>query len=363
MYLASHLRKFDWILFGAATGLTVFGLSALYSTSLAGATPDLGLFWRQLAFAGLGLVAALVVSLFNYRLLAGSSKALYVLALVMLASVLLLGDTVRGTRGWFNIFGFGIQPVEMVKILLVVYLARFMGDYARDPLGWPRIIRSGLALSGIIVLVLLQPDFGSAVLLMAVWGALLLIAGIQRRHLLIIGTVGLMALAITWLFLLQDFQKARIFAFADPNYEPLGRGYNVTQSVIAVGSGEIFGKGLGFGSQSQLRFLPERQTDFIFSTIAEELGFVGVFVLLGLFGTVFWRAYRLAAAAPSDFAVFLVLGLTVSIAVEMLVNVGAAMRLLPLTGVTLPFVSYGGSSLIAKFTMIGLLESVAVRRG
>jgi rod shape determining protein RodA len=362
MYLTAHFRKFDWILFGACLGLTTFGLAAIYGTSLSGTAPSLTVFWKQLMFAGLGIAIAVIISFFNYRLLSGAAKALYVLALALLVAVLAFGATTRGTRGWFDIGGFGLQPVELVKIILIVFLAKFMSDYARDPLGLKRILKSGFALSAVFGLVLLQPDFGSALLLMTVWGALLLIAGIRGRHLLIIGGIVLATTVAAWLFFLAPYQKQRIAVFLDPSLDPQGRGYNVIQSTIAIGSGEVFGKGLGFGSQSQLRFLPERQTDFIFAVIAEELGFIGVLVLLALFGVVFWRLYRLATAVHSDFAMFLILGVAISLAVELSVNLGGAMRLLPMTGVTLPFVSYGGSSLLAKFAMLGIMESVAVRR-
>jgi rod shape determining protein RodA len=362
MYLTAHFRKFDWVLFGACLGLTVFGLVAIYGTSLAGATPSLTVFWKQLIFAGLGVTLSVVISFFNYRLLSGAAKALYIFAVALLISVLVFGSTMRGTRGWFGIGIFGIQPVELVKIILIIFLAKFMSDYARDPLGLKRIIKSGAALSAIFGLVLLQPDFGSALLLMAVWGALLLIAGIRRNHLLIIAGLGLATAVATWFFFLGTYQRQRIEVFLDPSLDPQGSGYNVIQSSIAIGSGGLFGKGLGFGSQSQLRFLPERQTDFISAVIAEELGFVGVLVLLGLFGVVFWRLYSLAVTSRSDFAMFLILGVAISLAVELSVNLGGAMQLLPMTGVTLPFVSYGGSSLLAKFIMLGIMQSVAVRR-
>jgi rod shape determining protein RodA len=214
----------------------------------------------------------------------------------------------------------------------------------------------------VFVLVILQPDTGSALLLAAVWGALLLVSGIKRSHLAVIVTVGAVIIALAWLFFLKPYQKDRVLSFWNPSVDPLGTGYNVTQSVIAIGSGGLTGKGLGFGSQSQLRFLPERQTDFIFAVIAEELGFVGTLLICGLFGVLFWRGYRLASESRDDFAVFLTLGIMVSIASEMFVNLGGALRLLPVTGVTLPFVSYGGSSILVKFLMIGVLESIAVRR-
>lgn len=360
--------RFDWVLFGSVVLLVLFGLAALYSTSLgaggvSGATTaDFSNFWKQVTFASVGLVLALGIATFDHRGLAGYSKFLYVVSFLLLVAVLLFGRTVRGTTGWFGIGGFGIQPAELVKLFVIIFMAKFFADYARDPDKIRNIVRSGASLALLIGLVMLQPDFGSAALMVAVWGSLLLISGVRRSHLVIMAVLAVVAVIIGWAFVLKPYQKDRITSFWDPDADPLGRGYNVTQSVIAIGSGELFGKGLGYGSQSQLRFLPERQTDFIFAVIAEELGFFGVFVLLALFGTVFWRGYRLAVTSRDDFTMFLTLGITVSLAVEVFVNLGANLRLLPVTGVTLPFVSYGGSSLLVKFMMLGILESVAVRR-
>lgn len=366
-FLITGFRRFDWVLFGSAALLVVFGLSALYSTSLGGGAPgdavaDFSNFWKQIAFAAAGTLVAFAAASFDYRSLPGLSRPLYVLSLALLGAVLLFGRTVRGTTGWFGIAGFGVQPVEIVKIFLVIYLAKFFSDYARNPDKLRYIARSGAAVAGILVLVLLQPDFGSAFLMLSVWGALLLISGMRRSHLLVMVGCVAVAAVVAWMFVLRPYQKDRISAFWDPAADPLGKGYNVTQSIIAIGSGGLTGKGLGYGSQSQLRFLPERQTDFVFAVIAEELGFVGVTVLIMLFGAFFWRGYRLAAEARDDFTMFLVLGLVISLAVEVLVNLGGNLRLLPVTGVTLPFVSYGGSSIMAKFLMLGMLQSVAVRR-
>jgi len=358
--MPTYFRKFDWTLFGAAVLLTITGLSAIYSTSLGAG--DYSNFWKQAIFAGVGILLAMVIPAFDYRLLSGLARVLYVLALALLVSVLLFGQTIRGTRGWFGIGGFGIQPVELVKLFLIVYLARFFSDYARHPAGLKQILGSGIALAGVFVLVILQPDFGSALLLMAVWGALLLVSGIQRKHLAVIACLGLVTVAVSWMFILKPYQKDRVLAFADPTVDPLGSGYNVTQSVIAIGSGGLYGKGLGFGSQSQLRFLPERQTDFIFAVVAEELGFLGTLLVCGLFGIIFWRGYRMAGESHDDFAVFLTLGIMASIATEVVVNLGGAMRLMPVTGVTLPFLSYGGSSILVKYAMVGILQSITVRK-
>lgn len=360
----SYIKKFDWVMFGACIMLSAFGLAAIYSTSLGSGSsgPDFGNFWKQVAFLVIGLVLALAIPAFNYRQLAGLSKVLYGTAIALLVAVLLFGTSVRGAKSWFGVGGFGIQPVELVKIFLVIHLAKFFSEYARHPGGLKQIVGSGSAVAAAFVLVLLQPDFGSALLLLAVWGSLLLISGIRRSHLVVMALLCIVAAAVAWMFLLKPYQKDRVAVFWDASRDPSGKGYNVTQSIIAIGSGGLMGKGLGFGSQSQLRFLPERQNDFIFAVLAEELGFLGVLLLVGLFGTLFWRGYRLAATSRDDFTMFLVLGLVISIAIEAFVNVGGNLRLMPVTGVTLPFVSYGGSSLLAKYAMVGILQSVAVRR-
>jgi rod shape determining protein RodA len=191
---------------------------------------------------------------------------------------------------------------------------------------------------------------------------MLLMSGVRRRHLTAIIAVFALLGLVAWLFVLAPYQKDRVTAFLNPDFDPQGKGYNVTQSMIAIGSGNLFGQGLGYGSQSQLRFLPERNTDFIFASAAEELGLVGVVFLLGLFTVMFHRCYRLAKNSRDDFTLFLILGIVGSIAAELIINIGGTLRLLPLTGVTLPFVSYGGSSLLVKFLMIGILESIAVRQ-
>jgi rod shape determining protein RodA len=362
--MPTYIKKFDWMLFASCLALTAFGLAAIYSTSLGsqGESPDYSNFNRQLIFLAIGLVAVFVIPAFDYRLLSGFSKVLYVLSIVLLVAVLVFGRTVNGAKSWFGFGGFGVQPIEFVKIFIVVFLAKFFSDYSRHPGGLKQIFGSGSALAVILLLVLLQPELGGAMLLLATWGAVLLISGIRRSHLLVIVLLCVVTAIVSWTFILKPYQKDRLAVFWDPTRDPVGSGYNATQSVIAIGSGEVMGKGLGFGSQSQLRFLPERQTDFIFAVISEDLGFLGVTLMMILFGIFFYRGYRLAVGSRDDFTMFLVIGIMVSIGVEIFVNVGSNLRLLPVTGVTLPFVSYGGSSLIAKFVMIGILESIAVRR-
>ncbi|KPJ85159.1 hypothetical protein AMJ57_04120 [Parcubacteria bacterium SG8_24] len=327
-----------------------------------GSTADLSQFWKQVVFACAGVVLALLIPTLNYRALASLSRALFVLSLLLLVGVLLFGETIRGTTGWFRVGGLGFQPVEIVKLLLIVFLAKFFSDYRRDTYGYRRILGSGLLVGTIILLVTLQPDMGSALLLLGIWGSMLLVSGIRRSHLAAAILLTVLASVFAWTLVLQPYQKDRVLAFWDPQSDPLGRGYNVTQSIIAIGSGGLFGKGLGYGSQSQLRFLPERQTDFIFAVLAEEMGFLGVSIICILFGIIIFRGYRLALGSGDDFTLFLVLGILLSVSLELFVNIGGNLRLLPVTGVTLPFVSSGGSSLLTKFAMLGVLESVAVRR-
>ncbi len=368
------LGRYDWILLGASVMLVVFGLSALYSTSLAGVNPspylsgggqavqpDFSNFWKQFWFAAAGVLLALVVPAFDYRSFSRMTRFLLGLSVALLLAVLLFGTTIRGTTGWFGIAGFGIQPVELVKLLLIIFLAKYFSDTAGKAKGIRHVVVSGGATAVLLILVMLQPDFGSAFLLLGVWGTLVLVSGIRKSHLALMALALVLVSVFAWTFALKSYQKDRVAAFLDPNSDPLGRGYNVTQSIIAIGSGGLAGQGMGYGSQSQLRFLPERQTDFIFAVIGEELGFLGVLFLCCLFVLVFWRGYRLIRASRDDFTLYLVLGITVSLALEVFVNLGGNLRLMPVTGVTLPFVSYGGSSLLVKFLMIGVLQSVAMR--
>ena len=206
--------------------------------------------------------------------------------------------------------------------------------------------------------VLLQPDLGSALVMVALWFGLILLAGIKPRTLWIMVGTGILLFAIGWLFLFKDYQKERLLTFTDPGRDPLGAGYNVNQSIIAIGSGQLWGRGLGFGSQSQLHFLPEAQTDFIIAVIGEELGFIGLLAVIILYSILFHRLLRVARLARSDFAAYTALGVAILWSVQVGVNAGAALGLLPVTGVTLPLISYGGSSLITNYLLIGIILSV-----
>lgn len=345
----------------AAGFLACFGLVAIYSVTLGAEAPNFLNFKKQITFAAVGFILLFLISRFDYRLLKTYSNFLYLLGLLLLLIVLIFGQTIRGTKGWFFIGELGFQPVELIKFILVVFLARYFTSWARRMDQIRHIIISGLGAAVLIFLVILQPDFGSALILVCLWLSMVLIVGIKRSHLLLVLLIFFLITLGAWFLLFQDYQKARLITFFNPGADPLGRGYNITQSVIAVGAGQIFGRGLGFGSQSQLKFLPEAQTDFIFSVIAEELGFWGVTLVLGFWTVIFIRLIRLAKRVRDDFGLFLILGILVLFFIQVFVNIGVSVGLLPVTGISLPLISYGGSSLLVSLLMLGIIESMAAR--
>jgi rod shape determining protein RodA len=356
-----YFKQFDWILFITAFLLVCFGLAVIYSIAFIKENPDFLNFKKQIFSFVIGIIFLFLFSLIDYKLLKSYYIFLYILASVLLISVLIFGRTIHGTTGWFSYGIFNFQPVEFIKLILIIFLAKYFSDRARELGRLQYIILSGIFTAVLIFLVLLQPDFGSALILFILWFGLLLVIGMKRSHLLLI--LGLIAIMIigSWLFALAPYQKDRVSTFLNPSSDPLGRGYSMTQSVVAVGSGKIFGRGLGFGSQSQLRFLPESQTDFIFAVIAEELGFAGVIFILGFFIILFYRISRNAREIGDDFGLFFTLGSLILLFTQAFVNIGMNIGVAPITGITLPFISYGGSSLITNMIILGILESIFIR--
>lgn len=352
-------RRFDWVVFVAVLILTMVGLAAIYSVDLSRGD-TLIFFPTQVISLSIGLVALFVMASLQIAFFEMSARAMYVLGLLSLVTVLIFGITIRGTTGWFRFAGFSFQPAELAKLALIVFLGWRIARQARRFDQWQFVAATGFMTLLFVGLILIQPDLGSAAILSGIWFGLILLTGTKKRY--IFGLLGLLVIAfvIGWFFLFQDYQKARIMTFIHPEQDPLGAGYNVTQSIIAVGSGQIVGRGLGFGSQSQLHFLPEAQTDFIFSVIGEELGFVGAILLLTVYLVLLWRLIYIAKRCNSDFSSYVVVGIALLFFLQMMINIGAAIGLLPVTGVTLPFVSYGGSSLLINCILIGIAESAAM---
>ncbi len=358
----SHFLQFD-IWMGLAILLLIsLGLIMLGSIEFNADTTDSGFFYKQLIFAGLGIILFLFFSFLDYRWLRSYAYLFYIISAILLILVLIFGTTIRGTTGWFQLGFFSLQPVELVKIFLIIFLAYFLSEQKEELLHWRNLGKLIALVAALVILVMLQPDFGSALIFIIVWLGLLFISAVKKTHFLII-IIGLACLAVlSWFFLFKDYQRDRLLTFVDPGRDPLGSGYNLSQSLIAVGSGKIWGRGLGLGPQSQLNFLPEQTNDFIFASLAEELGLVGAGTLIIIFFFLFYRLFRLIRRAPDDFSLFLTVGILLSLFSQFFINIGMNLGIMPITGLPLPFVSAGGSSLVSSLIMMGIVQSIYRRQ-
>lgn len=351
------LRNFDWIILALSLVLVAIGLSALYSIDLSRGN-TLTFFPTQLIALALGVAVFFIASILHSSFYRASAKLSFVVCWLLLLAVLFFGETIRGTRGWFQILGMSFQPAELAKVGLILFSAWWIELQGRRFDRWQFVLTSGFFTFMLVFLVLLQPDLGSAMILIGIWFGLLFLTGVKKRYIALLLVLFAIVGSIGWTFVLQDYQKDRLLTFIDSGRDPLGAGYNIRQSIIAIGGGQFFGRGLGFGSQSQLHFLPEAQTDFVFSVIAEELGFAGAFTVLALHFLLLARLIAIAKNSDSDFGSYAVLGVVLMFFLQILVNIGGAAGFLPITGVTLPFLSYGGSSLLINFLLLGIVESI-----
>lgn len=354
---ANKLKYFDWPFFAAIIILSMVGLMMVYSTGLAG-TLERNLWLKQTAALSLGLAGLFFFGTLDYRVFKKRSTWLYLLSLALLVGLLFFGLEVKGSARWFNLGLINFQPAEFSKLALIIVLAKFIQGRGLLLQKFRYVAWSFVYVLIPVVLVMLQPDFGSALIHVAIWFGLLLLSPMPRRYLLYLA-VGFVVIAIlAWQFILIDYQKDRIHSFLDPTADPLGRGYNVLQSTVAIGSGGFFGTGLARGLQSQLRFLPERQTDFIFASTVEELGLFGGGLVLILLAFVLWRLLRVVKFSRDRFGTLVAGGIFFMFLTQISVNVGMNLGLLPVTGITLPFLSYGGSSLVINFWLIGIAQNI-----
>lgn len=361
--MLNKVLKIDWVLLLCATLLLGIGLAVLYSISMATSSDgSLSIFWRQIIFAGIGIVGMLFFAATNYQNLKSQSTTIYFLTLIVLVFVLLFGKNVRGTVGWISIGSFNIQPVEIAKLSLIIFLASFISQKKMELGEMGRLVAS-LILSGIMIfLVVSQPDFGSAMVLVGIAIGMTLVSGISTKKIIFIVIAGVV-ISITGWFQLEPYQKDRILSLVKPGVvDPRGSGYNVIQSMIAVGSGGLMGKGIGHGSQSQLNFLPEKHTDFIFASIAEELGLLGSLFVIVLYGIMFWRMRTIAMSSPDNLGFLITVGIMLMFFLQVWENIGMNIGIMPVTGIPLPLLSYGGSSLIVVLASIGILSSIGSRR-
>ncbi|OGY81668.1 MAG: hypothetical protein A3F54_01235 [Candidatus Kerfeldbacteria bacterium RIFCSPHIGHO2_12_FULL_48_17] len=356
----TKVKKIDWGILIFTAILVTFGLSIIYSIGLHGEKTDLSVFYKQLAAVGIGVAILMGALFFDYRFLQPLSWIACILGLLLLASVLLFGITIRGTTGWLNLGFTTVQPVELAKVFLIVTLAAWLTKCGGSLERWQNLVISALIVFAYTGLVLLQPDLGSAMVFVGVWVMSLFVTRTPNLYRIGIIVLSIIFAVSSWFFL-SGFQKDRIRVFLDPGADPLGIGYNVTQSIISVGSGRWFGRGLGLGPQSQLNFLPEQETDFIFAVIAEEMGLIGASVLLLSFGLLWFMIWRRARKTSDLFGMYvLTLGLF-QFFIQTFVNIGMNMGISPVTGIPLPFISSGGSSMIASLLLVGLFEGIALR--
>ncbi|MEK7648857.1 MAG: rod shape-determining protein RodA [Patescibacteria group bacterium] len=358
--LWGFFRQSDLILFCSMAVLMGLGFAVLYSMGLGISGDNFFYLKHQTLAFGIGMVALLVLSTVHYQQLRTYSLAFYIATLLILIAVLFLGSTIRGTKGWLAIGGFTLQPVELAKLGLIIMLARYFSSFTRQVGQLKHIVISGSLALLPIGAVLLQPDLGSAAILFIIWLGMILMSGVPRRYTIAMCIMIALIAVLGWMFVLKDYQRQRVLTFLSPTHDVQGKSYNIRQAQIAIGSGELFGRGLGFGSQSHLRFLPESQTDFIFSVIAEELGFIGVGLLLFFWFVLLSRLVRLMRIVRDDFGVYCVLGVTLLLFSHMAINIGGNLGLIPLTGIVLPFLSYGGSALVIDLIGIGLVESIHI---
>jgi rod shape determining protein RodA len=359
-------RSFDLLLVLTALALVLFGLALIYSGSIStyGNSADVlsHPIARQVAFAVAGIAAMLAVARLDYRNWTGWATPLYAVSVLALLFVLLIGQSAFGSRRWILIAGTPLQPSELAKLATIVLLARYLSDNEHR-IDRPRVLLVSLAIAAVpALLVFVEPDLGTAVVFMAIWVGMIFLAGVRLRHLFALAASTLAAVPFVMLLALNGYQRERLAIFVNPNKDPFGTGFNILQAQIGIGSGGLWGKGLTHGTQTQLDYLRTQTTDYVFSVLGEELGFVGAVLLFTLFIILLMRAIRVASLAPDHFGRLIATGVVVMVLFQVFINVGVNLRLFPVTGIPLPFISQGGSSLITLFAAVGLLESILLRR-
>jgi rod shape determining protein RodA len=342
----------DWILFVSTLPLLGAGLVTMNSF-----TGDSTYFFKQSIWICIALLLFFTLSFIDFRFLRKTwvSVSLFIGSCTLLILLFAVAKVTKGAISWFNLGIFSVQPSDPIKLVIVIILAKYFSRRHIEIANIRHILISGLYAFIIFSLVLIQPDFGSAIIIFFIWFGMVLTSGLSKKHLIALIITGIVVFTGLWNFGFKDYQKNRIKNFIDPTADIHGTGYNAYQSTIAVGSGQLWGKGVGYGTQSRLKFLPEYQTDFIFSAYAEEWGFIGVLILFTFFGIVIWRIILIAMYGETNFEILFGSGIALLIIIHFFINIGMNIQLLPVTGTTLPFLSYGGTHLLTEFAGLGVL--------
>ncbi len=352
-------KHIDWLLLCFIMPIIAAGLVTMRAF-VPTAGSDSNFFASQLVWVVISFLAFFTLSFFDFRFLKKTKvlMTLYIFFLLLLASLFVFGSTIKGATSWFDFGAFSFQPVDFVKIIIILMLAKYFSRRHVEIENPKHIFISAIYAMVPFLLVFIQPDFGSAIIIFFIWLGITLVSGISKKHLLIIGGLGAIAFFILWSFVFQDYQKSRIRTFLDPLADIQGVGYNAYQSTIAVGSGEIWGKAVGYGTQSRLKYLPEYETDFIFAAFSEEWGFVGSITILVLYVLVVWRILRMSMYANTNFEMLFGVGVATMIIAHTVINIGMNIGLMPVTGITLPFMSYGGTNLLTLFICLGIMTGM-----
>jgi len=357
-------RSFDFILLLNVVLLMTIGVAMIYSAT--GFSPsEAGYQWeepvvRQLVYSAVGLALMAIFAAIDYRLWRGASWLIYSVMLLLLLALFIVGQVAFGARSWLDLVLFPMQPSELSKVLLVLVLAEYLGDHSEDIGSFRHIPATAILVAPPILLTYLQPDMGTALVMVAIWLGMVFAAGTRISNLLLIGLAGGLATPAVWSSV-APYMRERIVTFFSPGADVLGASYNTQQAVISIGSGGLWGQGFGQGTQSQLQFLRVRHTDFIFSVLAEEMGFVGSVLLLVLLALLLFRVLRVAQVAQDSYGRLIACGVVTMLFFQSMVNLGMNVNIVPVTGLPLPLVSYGGSSIVSTLIALGLVESVAIR--
>lgn len=348
----NFLKIVNWPLFLFSVLLISIGILVIYSSS-----PQLA--FQQALFGSIGLLFFLFISQLDLHFFKRFMKPLYIFILTLLVIVYFLDIETRGSSRWIPFFFFNIQPSEFAKPILILQLGYF---WSTNLPTWKNIFKSMAFVFPIIFLIFKQPDLGSALSVLSIWVGMLFVARLSFKKVLVLVLIAVIILPSSWIFL-HDYQRQRVIGFLQPELDPLGRGYNAIQSTIAVGSGQLIGLGLGRGTQSRLQFLPEFRTDFIFASIAEEMGFFGSLIILTLYLLLLTYCLKIASNSEDNLYSLLIIGVFSMLLFQVFINIGMNIGLLPITGITLPFISYGGSSVIATYICLGIVASAAKNKG
>lgn len=355
-FVKKWIKGIDWVLMVPVFLVVFFGLITMNSFS-----PGDNIFFnRQIAWFLVSILFFIFFSSFDLKFLRRTPVVvwIYIIAIFSLSLLFLVGSIFQGAQSWLSFGIFSFQPADFAKLALIIVLSKYFSRRHIEIRNFRHLIVSGVYALILFLLIFIQPDFGSALIIFSVWFGMVMVSGLSKKHLAILFILGAVAFGGLWSFVLQDYQKDRVLNFLHPLQDIQGSGYNAYQSTIAVGSGQILGKGVGYGTQSRLSFLPEYQTDFVFAAFAEEWGFVGVILLFILYGVIIWRILANSMHGSTNFEMLFGLGVAIMFISHFVIHIGMNIGLLPITGLTLPFMSYGGTNLLISFISLGILMSM-----